>query len=72
MGFSKQEHWSGLPFPPLGDLPDPGITPVFPALAGDSLLLSQPGKCSSEPTQEEILNCQPLHEEQPVRISYGA
>ena len=25
MGFSKQEHWSGLPFPPLGDLPDPGI-----------------------------------------------
>ena len=25
MGFSRQEYWSGLPFPPLGDLPDPGI-----------------------------------------------
>ena len=25
MGFSRQEHWSGLPFPPPGDLPDPGI-----------------------------------------------
>ena len=28
MGFSKQEHWSGMPFPPPGDLPDPGIQPV--------------------------------------------
>ena len=37
MGFSRQESWSGLPCPPLGDLPDPGTTPVsftFPALAG--------------------------------------
>ena len=37
MGFSKQEYGSGLPFPPLGDLPDPGIEPAFlmsPALAG--------------------------------------
>ena len=36
MGFSRQEYWSGLPCPPLGDLPDPGIKPmslVFPALA---------------------------------------
>ena len=31
MGFSRQEHWSGLPFPPPGHLPDPGIEP---ALAG--------------------------------------
>ena len=40
MGFSRQEYWSGLPFPPPGDLPDPGIRPAFPAspaLAGDSL-----------------------------------
>ena len=29
MGFSRQEHWSGLPFPSPGDLPDPGIEPVF-------------------------------------------
>ena len=31
MGFSKQEYWNGLPFPPPGDLPDPGIEPVSPA-----------------------------------------
>ena len=37
MGFSRQEYWSGLPRPPLGDLPDPGIeprSPESPALAG--------------------------------------
>ena len=34
MGFSRQECWSGLPFPPPGDLPDPGIKPAYPALAG--------------------------------------
>ena len=37
MGFSRQEYWSGLPFPPPGDLPNPGTEPmflVFPALAG--------------------------------------
>ena len=37
MGFSRQEHWSGVPFPSPGDLPDPGIEPAYlmsPALAG--------------------------------------
>ena len=34
MGFPRQEYWSGLPFPPPGDLPDPGIEPTFPALTG--------------------------------------
>ena len=34
MGFSRQEHWSGLSSPPPGDLPDPGIQFLFPALAG--------------------------------------
>ena len=34
MGFSRQEYWSGLPGPPPGDLPDPGIEPGSPALAG--------------------------------------
>ena len=46
MGFSRQEYWSGLPFPPPGDLPDPGIgpmLPVAPALQADSLLLSHQG-----------------------------
>ena len=37
MGFSRQEYWSGLPFPFPGDLPDPGIKPRSPALQADSL-----------------------------------
>ena len=37
MGFSRQEYWSGLPFPPPGDLPNPGIEPGSPALQADSL-----------------------------------
>ena len=40
MEFSRQECWSGLPFPPPGDLPTPGIEPTSPALQADSLLLS--------------------------------
>ena len=34
MGFSRQEYWSGLPFPSPGDLPDPGIESLSPTLAG--------------------------------------
>ena len=37
MGFSRQEHWSGLPFTSPGDLPDPGSEPWSPALQADSL-----------------------------------
>ena len=37
MRFSRQEHWSGVPFPSPGDLPDPGLEPGFPALQADSL-----------------------------------
>ena len=44
MGFSRQEYWSGLPFPSPGDLPDPGIEPASPALQADSLLSEPPGK----------------------------
>ena len=40
MGFPRQEHWSGLPFPSPGDFPNPGIKPVSPALQVDSLPLS--------------------------------
>ena len=46
MGFSRQEYWSGLPCPPPGHLPDPGIeptSPVSPALQVDSLPLSHWG-----------------------------
>jgi len=47
MEFSRQEYWSGLPFPPQGDLPDPGIEavlPVSPALAGGFFTTEPPGK----------------------------
>ena len=46
MEFSRQEYWSGLPFPSPGDLPDPGIEPRSPALQADMLpseLLGKPG-----------------------------
>ena len=46
VGFSRQEYWSGLPFPSPGDLPNPGIEPestASPALQMDSLLLSHWG-----------------------------
>ena len=44
MGFSRQEHWSGLPFPSSGDLPDPGIEPGSPALEADALTSEPPGE----------------------------
>ena len=44
MGFSRQEYWSGLPFPSPGDLPDPGIEPGSPALQADTLTFEPPGK----------------------------
>ena len=44
MGFSKQEYWSGLPFPSPGDLPDSGIKPRSPALQADALPSETPGK----------------------------
>ena len=44
MGFSRREYWSGLPFPPTGNLPEPGIKLASPALQVDSLLLSH-SKC---------------------------
>ena len=42
--FSRQEYWSGLPFPSPGHLPDPGIEPGSPALQVDSLPSEPPGK----------------------------
>ena len=38
MGFSRQEYWSGLPFPSPGGLPDSGIKPQSPVLQADSLI----------------------------------
>ena len=44
MGFSRQEYWSGLPFPSPGDLPDPVIEPGSPKLQADALPSEPPGK----------------------------
>ena len=44
MGFSRQEYWSGLPFPSPGDLPDLGIKPGSPVLEADALTSEPPGK----------------------------
>ena len=43
MGFSRQEPWNGLPCPPPGDLPNPGVKLEFPVLQADSLLSEPPG-----------------------------
>ena len=43
MGFSRQEDWSGLPFPSPGDIPYPGIKPASPALQAILYPLSLPG-----------------------------
>ena len=48
MGFLRQEYWNGLPFPSPGDLPDPGIKPASPALAGRFFI--------TEPPEKPILN----------------
>ena len=44
MEFSRQEYWSGLPFPSPGDVPDPGIEPGFPALQEILYCLSHQGR----------------------------
>ena len=44
MGFSGQEYWSGLPFPSPENLPNPGIKPTSPALAGKFFTAELPGK----------------------------
>jgi len=46
MGFSRQEYWSGLPCPPLGDLPILGMEPMVSCVAGGFFLAEPPGACS--------------------------
>ena len=48
MGFSRQEYWSGVPFPSPGDLPNPEIEPGSPALQADSLPTEPLGKADSQ------------------------
>ena len=57
MGFPRQEYWSGLPCPPPGDLPDPGIEPTSltsPALAGRFFTTSTTCLCSLGPHSEPL------------------
>ena len=67
MGFSRQEYWSGLPFPSPGDLPNPRIEPGSPALQADSLpteLWRKPSAYNSVTlllTQDEIYRLQVFH-----------
>ena len=53
MGFSRQEYWSGLPFPSLGDLPNPGTEPESATLQADSL----PSEPLGKPLRDEKKSC---------------
>ena len=58
MGFSRQEYWSGLPFPSPGDLPDPGIEPRSPSLQADALPsepLGKPQKKKGAPKSKQLV-----------------
>ena len=61
MEFSRQEYWSGLPFPSPGDLPNPEIDPGSPTLQADVLLSEPPGKTFTEyqscPTLCDPMDC---------------
>ena len=60
LGFSRQEYWSGLPFPSPGNLPDPGIEPVSPTpplLAGRFFTTEPPGKFKHLYIVEKRPNC---------------
>ena len=64
-GFSRQEYWSGLPCPPPGELPNPGMEPRSPTLQADSLPIELPGKPSSPALAGRFLNKEPA--ENPCR-----
>ena len=56
MGFPRQEYWSGLPFPPLGDLPDPGIEPASHTLAEGFFTTEPPaGRITETETEPQDL-----------------
>ena len=65
MGFSRQEYWSGLPFPSPGDLPNPGIKPRSPTFQADSLPSEPPGK--PELVLLELRICQARRKEEERR-----
>ena len=66
MGFSRQEYWSGLPFPSPGDLPDPGIEAGSPASQADALP-SKPPAAAAAKSLQSCLTVRP-HRRQPTRL----
>ena len=60
MGFSRQEYWSGLPFPPPEDLPDLGLKPGSPALAGGFFTAEPPGNHTCYNYCYTQFSCAPL------------
>ena len=68
MGFSRQEYWSGLPFPSPGDLTDPGIEPGSPAVQADTLLSDLPGKPQSMSNKMRRMG---VTSRQVILINYG-
>ena len=61
MEFSRHEYWSGLPFSPPGDLPDPEIEPRSPALQADALPSEPPGNLPLLPLRLMQTQCLPLN-----------
>ena len=55
MGFLRQQYWNGLPFPLVGDLPEPRIKPGSPALAGRFFTTEPPGKLDVD-NSDTLLN----------------
>ena len=72
MGFSRQEYWSGVPFPSPGDLPDPGIKPGSPALQADALPSEPPGKPPKGRSRAllitKIHTCRDLHNRNEIHM----
>ena len=56
MEFSRQEYWSGLPFPSPGDLPDPGVETGSPTLQADTLLSEPPGQPRKNSVRGKVIN----------------
>ena len=56
MGFPRQEYWSELPFPSPKDLPNSGIVPTYPALAGGFFTTSHQGSPAGKSTEARITN----------------
>ena len=75
--FSRQEYWSGLPFPSPGDLLDPGMKPGSPALQADALPSEPPGKpqcitkslfCASKTITTLLINYAPIQNKKLTHI----